>query len=106
MRRRSSNYPAELRERAERMVAAVRPDYPSDWPAICAVAGARIGVLGRRGRGLIALRRAAEPSQPEIREQAVIAAASAGACQPEAACRLVPASRSARPERGEMPWAA
>jgi hypothetical protein len=62
MRRRSSNYPAELRERAERMVAAVRPDYPSDWPAICAVAGARIGVLGRRGRGLIALRRAAEPS--------------------------------------------
>jgi hypothetical protein len=58
MRRRSSNYPAELRERAERMVAAARPDYPSDWQAICAVAGARIGVLGRRGRGLIALRRA------------------------------------------------
>jgi len=36
--RRSSNYPPELRERAVRMVAQVRPDYPSDWPAICAVA--------------------------------------------------------------------
>ena len=33
-----SNYPPELRERAVRMVAQVRPDYPSDWPAICAVA--------------------------------------------------------------------
>jgi len=36
--RRSSNYPPELRERAVRMVAEVRPEYPSDWPAICAVA--------------------------------------------------------------------
>jgi transposase len=36
--RRSSNYPPELRERAIRMVAQVRPEYPSDWPAICAVA--------------------------------------------------------------------
>src|SRR5262249_7368251 len=34
----SSNYPPELRERAVRMVAQVRPEYPSDWPAICAVA--------------------------------------------------------------------
>ena len=38
MGRRSSNYPPELRERAVRMVAEVRPEYPSDWPAICAVA--------------------------------------------------------------------
>ena len=38
MGRRSGNYPPELRERAVRMVAEVRPDYPSDWPAICAVA--------------------------------------------------------------------
>ena len=38
MGRQSSNYPPELRERAVRMVAQVRPDYPSDWPAICAVA--------------------------------------------------------------------
>ena len=38
MARRSSNYPPELRERAVRMVAQVRPEYPSDWPAICAVA--------------------------------------------------------------------
>ena len=27
-----------MRERAVRMVAEVRPGYPSDWPAICAVA--------------------------------------------------------------------
>jgi len=41
--RRSSNYPPELRERAVRMVAQVRPEYPSDWPAICAVAD-KLGV--------------------------------------------------------------
>jgi transposase len=41
--RRSSNYPPELRERAIRMVAEVRPDYPSDWPAIVAVA-AKLGI--------------------------------------------------------------
>jgi len=41
--RRSSSYPPELRERAVRMVAQVRPDYPSDWPAICAVAD-KLGV--------------------------------------------------------------
>ncbi len=35
---RFANYPPELRERAVRMVAEVRPEYPSDWPAICAVA--------------------------------------------------------------------
>jgi transposase-like protein len=33
----------ELRERAVRMVAEMRPDYPSDWPAICAVAQ-RLGI--------------------------------------------------------------
>ena len=38
MGRRATNYPPELRERAIRMVVQVRPDYPSDWPAICAVA--------------------------------------------------------------------
>ena len=43
MTRRSSNYPPELRERAVRMVAEVRPDYPSDWPAIVAVAG-KLGI--------------------------------------------------------------
>lgn len=35
---RFANYPPELRERAVRMVAEVRREYPSDWPAICAVA--------------------------------------------------------------------
>ena len=43
MTRRSSNYPPELRGRAVRMVAEVRPDYPSDWPAIVAVAG-KLGI--------------------------------------------------------------
>ena len=39
------NYLLELRERAIRMVAEVRPDYRSDWPAICAVA-AKLGIGG------------------------------------------------------------
>ena len=43
MARRSTNYPLELRERTVRMVAEVRPEYPSDWPAICVVAG-RLGI--------------------------------------------------------------
>jgi transposase len=41
--RRATNYPPELRERAVRLVAEVRPEYPSDWPAICAVAS-RLGI--------------------------------------------------------------
>jgi len=36
-------YPQELRERAVRMVAEVRPNYESDWAAITAVA-ARLGI--------------------------------------------------------------
>ena len=40
---RGTSYPPELRERAVRMVTEVRPDYPSDWPAIKAVAG-RLGI--------------------------------------------------------------
>jgi transposase len=35
---RSANYPQELRECAALMGAEVWPEYPSDWPAICAVA--------------------------------------------------------------------
>ena len=35
---RPSPYPAELRQRAVRMVAEVRPNYESDWAAIAAVA--------------------------------------------------------------------
>jgi len=35
---RPSPYPAELRHRAVRMVAEVRPNYESDWAAITAVA--------------------------------------------------------------------
>ena len=36
---RPSKYPDELRERAVRMVAEVRPQYPSQWAAITAVTG-------------------------------------------------------------------
>ena len=43
MGRGGSNYPPELRQRAVRMVAEVRPEYPSHWPAICAVAS-RLGI--------------------------------------------------------------
>ena len=43
MGRGGSNYPPELRERAIRMVAEVRPEYRSDWPAIVAVAS-RLGI--------------------------------------------------------------
>lgn len=35
---RTSPYPAELRERAVRMVADARPNYPAEWPAMKAVA--------------------------------------------------------------------
>jgi transposase len=35
---RRSPYPVELRQRAVRMVAEVRPNYESDWAAITAVA--------------------------------------------------------------------
>ena len=38
MGRQSANYPAELRERAVRMLLEVRPDYPSEWAAMGAVA--------------------------------------------------------------------
>jgi transposase len=40
---RPSPYPAELRERAVRMVAEVRPNYPTEWAAMKAVA-AKLGI--------------------------------------------------------------
>ena len=43
MSRAGSNYPPELRERAVRMVAEVKGDYPSEWAAITAVA-AKLGI--------------------------------------------------------------
>lgn len=43
---RPSKYPEELRERAVRMVAEIRPDYPSQWSAICEVAGKLSVTLG------------------------------------------------------------
>lgn len=38
MSRRSGNYPKELRERAVRMVAEIRPDHSSEWAAMESVA--------------------------------------------------------------------
>nr|WSY54186.1 hypothetical protein OG999_31385 [Streptomyces sp. NBC_00886] len=40
---RPSPYPAELRERAVRMVAEIRPNYPTKWAAMKAVA-AKLGI--------------------------------------------------------------
>ena len=40
---RPSKYSEELRERAVRMVAEIRPDYPSQWAAICEVSG-KLGI--------------------------------------------------------------
>lgn len=40
---RASKYPEELRERAVRMVAEIRPDYPSQWAAICEVSS-KLGI--------------------------------------------------------------
>jgi transposase len=43
MSRHGSNYPPELRERAVRMVAEVKGDYPSEWAAVAAVAS-KLGI--------------------------------------------------------------
>jgi transposase len=43
MSRHGSNYPPELRERAVRMVAELKADYPSEWAAITAVAS-KLGI--------------------------------------------------------------
>jgi len=40
---RSTRYPAELRERAVRMVFEHQGEYPSQWKAICAI-GEKLGV--------------------------------------------------------------
>ena len=60
---RSSVYPAELRQRAVRMVAEVRPNYDSDYAAITAVAQ-KLGVRHETPQALM------------IRDRRVIWAAS------------------------------
>lgn len=40
---RATRYPAELRERAIRMVAEHRGEYPSEWAAVVSIAG-KLGV--------------------------------------------------------------
>ncbi len=40
---RPSPYPSELRERAVRMVAEIRPNYPTEWAAMKAIA-AKLGI--------------------------------------------------------------
>lgn len=47
-----SKYPDKLRERAVRMVAEVRPQYPLQWAAITAVAG-MVGIGTQRRRAWI-----------------------------------------------------
>jgi transposase len=60
---RSSPYPTELRNHAVRMVAEVRPDYPSEWSAMKAVS-AKLGVTSAETvRGWV---RQAEVSRPRI----------------------------------------
>ena len=46
---RPSKYPRELRERAVRMVAELRPDYPSEYAAMTAVARMRLIAFERVG---------------------------------------------------------
>lgn len=48
---RPSPYPDELRRRAVRMVAEVRPDYDSEWAAMRAVAAKRAEDGGRAAYG-------------------------------------------------------
>ena len=43
---RPSRYPPELRERAVRLVAEVLPNYPSEWPAMVAVAASLLSLNG------------------------------------------------------------
>lgn len=47
-----SPYPAELRRRAVRMVAEVRPDYPTEWATINAVA-TKLGIGTAETRGAV-----------------------------------------------------
>ncbi|WP_190193772.1 hypothetical protein [Streptomyces minutiscleroticus] len=47
---RPSQYPLELRRRAVRMVAEVRPDHDAEWAAMKAVL-IKFGSLDRPGRG-------------------------------------------------------
>ncbi|GGS98887.1 insertion element IS6110 uncharacterized 12.0 kDa protein [Streptomyces violaceus] len=69
---RPSPYPAELRERAVRMVAEIRPDYPTEWTAMKAVA-AKLGIG------------AAETVRTWVRQAAVDAGQRLGVTSDEAA---------------------
>ena len=62
---RVSKYPDELRERAVRMVAEVRPQYPSQWAAITAVAG-MLGSAHRRRCGLGSAARRSIPASGRV----------------------------------------
>ena len=51
MSRRSGRYPAELKERAVRMVFDYQHEYPSQWKAICSI-GEQLGcIMSRCGFG-------------------------------------------------------
>jgi transposase len=72
MSRPSRNYPAELRERAVRLVAEVRPEHPTEWAAICSVAG-KLGIGS------------AETLRKWVRQAGVDAGARAGTSTAESA---------------------
>ena len=91
MGRRSTNYPPELRERAVRMVAEVRPDYPSDWPAICAVAK-KLGIG------------TAETLRKWVRQAEVDAGTRPGVTSEESAEIRRLKRENAELRRGSRPW--
>ena len=78
---RVSKYPDELRERAVRMVAEVRPQYPSQWAAITAVAG-MLGI----GTPETATMVTAEPKPRR-------SAPSSASCEPHWRCSQTPNRR-------------
>lgn len=49
---RPSRHPVEVRERAVRLVAEHREEYPSEWAAICSIAG-KFGVTGETLRSWV-----------------------------------------------------
>ena len=71
---RPSKYPDELRERAVRMVAEVRPQYPSEWAAMKAVAR----LLGMAPRRRCASG-CARPRSTPVRRRACTSAGGRGA---------------------------
>ena len=58
----SKNYPAEVKERAVRLVNEARSDYPSEWATLCSIA-AKIGCSPETLRKWV--RRAESAAKPD-----------------------------------------